>query len=78
MKFEENLKTLEELVRRMQSGEMPLDDMIKAFEKGRELVAKCQAELEAIRLKIDKVTESGAVAPVEVVETQTGERDVRL
>ena len=41
-------------------------------------MAKCQAELEAIRLKIDKVTESGAVAPVEVVETQAGERDVRL
>ena len=77
MKFEENLKTLEDLVRRMQSGEMPLDDMIMAFEKGRELVAKCQAELEAIRLKIDKVTASG-VAPVEVVETPAGEPDVKL
>lgn len=77
MKFEENLKTLEDLVRRMESGDMPLDDMIKAFEEGRALVEKCQKELESIRLRIDKVTANG-VEPVSVVENASGERDIEL
>ena len=48
MDFEENLKTLEGLVAKMESGEMKLDDMIKAFEEGRRRVAECQKELMAI------------------------------
>ena len=42
MKFEDNLKKLEELVARMESGEMKLDDMIAAFEEGRRLKDACQ------------------------------------
>ena len=63
MDFEENLKTLEGLVAKMESGEMKLDDMIKAFEEGRRRVVECQKELAAIRQRIEKVTQSGAVEP---------------
>jgi len=59
MKFEDNIKALEGLVAKMESGEMNLDDMIKAFEDGRALVAACEKELEAIRLRIEKVTKTG-------------------
>ena len=58
MDFEENLKALEGLVAKMESGEMKLDDMIKAFEEGRRRVAECQKELAAIRQRIEKVTSS--------------------
>lgn len=61
MKFEDNLKDLETLVRKMESGEMKLDEMIKAFEDGRKLVSECQKELDSIRLKIEKVTKAGTV-----------------
>lgn len=61
MKFEDNLKKLESIVAGMESGQMKLDDMIKAFEEGRKLVAECQQDLESIRLRIEKVTKSGAV-----------------
>lgn len=60
MKFEDNLKKLEAIVRGMESGDMNLDDMIKSFEEGRALAGECRKELEAIRLKIDKVVEGGA------------------
>ena len=63
MKFEDNLKKLEGLVAKMESGEMNLDDMIKAFEEGRALVTACQKDLESIRQRIEKVTKSGAVEP---------------
>jgi exodeoxyribonuclease VII small subunit len=61
MAFEDKLKTLEEIVQKMGSGEMKLDEMIKAYEEGQKLVADCSKELEAIRLRIEKVTKSGEV-----------------
>lgn len=56
MKFEDNLKKLETLVSKMESGALNLDEMLKAFEEGRTLVKTCQQDLESVRLKIEKVT----------------------
>ena len=64
MNFEDNLRQLEALVAKMESGEMKLDDMIRSFEEGRKLVKACQEELASIRPRIEKVTESGAVEPL--------------
>lgn len=66
MKFEDNLKKLESLVRQMESGELPLDEMIKSFEEGRQLAKVCQDDLKSIRLKIEKVTKSGEVVETEI------------
>jgi len=66
MKFEDNLKRLEALVAKMESGELSLDDMIKSFEEGRRLVKACQDDLASIRQRIEKVTQSGATEPLEV------------
>ena len=66
MSFEENLKKLETLVSKMEGGEMKLDDMIKAFEEGRTLVTECQKELEAIKLKIEKVTKDGRLEELKI------------
>ena len=65
MKFEDNLKKLEELVSKMESGGMDIDAMIRSFEEGRKLVDICQKDLESIKLRIEKVTRSGAIEPVE-------------
>ena len=59
MKFEESLAKLEETVRRMESGELSLDEMLQSFEEGRRLVDTCTTELESIRLRIEKVTKDG-------------------
>ena len=66
MKFEDNLKKLEDLVGKMESGELSLDDMIKAFEDGRKLVTECQNDLNSIRQRIEKVTKNGTPVPLEV------------
>ena len=65
MKFEDNLKKLEGLVGKMESGELNLDEMIKAFEEGRKLVTDCQKDLDSIRQRIEKVTKDGQVTPLE-------------
>ena len=61
--FEDSLKKLEQLVAEMESGTLPLDEMMKHFEEGRRLVTFCTAELETIRQRIEKVT---SVAPPSV------------
>ncbi len=68
MKFEDNLKSLEGLVSKMESGGLTLDEMIASFEKGRKLVETCRKDLESIRLKIEKVTSSGEVKEVKTKE----------
>ena len=65
MKFEDNLRKLEELVSKMESGGLDLDTMIKSFEEGRKLVDVCQKDLESIKLRIEKVTKSGSVEPMD-------------
>ena len=66
MKFEDNLRKLEGLVGKMESGELNLDEMIKAFEEGRKLVTECQKDLDSIRQRIEKVTKDGTTVPLEV------------
>ena len=56
----------EGLVAKMESGEMNLDEMIKAFEEGRKLVADCQKDLDSIRQRIEKVTKDGSVEPLNI------------
>ncbi len=66
MTFEDKLKKLEGLVHRMESGELGLDEMIKAFEEGRGLVTDCQKDLESIGKRIEKVTKDGTVEELKI------------
>ena len=72
MKFEENLAKLEKIVTDMESGKLSLDDMMKNFEEGKQLVAACTQELESVRQKIEKVvsgtTEPPQVEPMDIVK----------
>ena len=61
--FEASLKKLEQLVTEMESGQLPLDDMMTRFEEGRKLVAECTAELESVRLRIEKVVSAPGELP---------------
>ena len=65
---EELLKRLEQLVREMESGTLPLDAMMNRFEEGRELVATCATELEAVRRRIEKVVKPGVSGQSDRVE----------
>ena len=52
--FEESLRRLEKVVKEMESGELPLDEMMKRFEEGRALVAACNTALAAIRQRVEE------------------------
>ena len=56
LNFEDALKRLEEIVRKLESGDVPLDQSIDLYEQGEALRATCQARLEAAQAKIEKIT----------------------
>jgi exodeoxyribonuclease VII small subunit len=56
MTFEEALAELEEIVKKIDTGQESLDQAIKSFERGIELRDYCEAKLKEARLKIEKIT----------------------
>ena len=55
MSFEDALRGLEEVVRGLESGEVPLDATISLYERGEQLRAHCQARLDAAQARIEQV-----------------------
>ena len=55
MTFEDALRALEEVVRGLESGEVPLDATISLYERGEQLRAHCQARLDAAQARIEQV-----------------------
>jgi exodeoxyribonuclease VII small subunit len=55
MTFEDALRALEDVVRKLESGEVPLDDSISLYERGELLRKHCQARLDAAQARIEKI-----------------------
>ena len=55
MSFEDALRALEDVVRKLESGEVPLDDSITLYERGEQLRKHCQARLDAAQLRIERI-----------------------
>lgn len=51
--FEKSLTELEQLVEKLESGDLPLEDALKAFEKGVSMTRECQTALEAAQARVD-------------------------
>ena len=54
--FEEKLRELEQLVTRMEDGNLGLEESLEAFENGVKLVRDCQQALEAAEQKVKVLT----------------------
>jgi exodeoxyribonuclease VII small subunit len=55
MSFEDALRALEEVVRKLESGDVPLDDSISLYERGDALRVHCQARLNAAQARIERI-----------------------
>ncbi len=58
MSFEEALTALDDIVRRLETGKVKLDEAIEIYEKGQLLRKHCERKLSAARSKIDQITAS--------------------
>ena len=63
MTFEDALKALEEVVRKLETGEVPLDESISLYERGEQLRKHCQARLDAAQARIEKIVAGGDGKP---------------
>ena len=55
LSFEAALKRLEEIVRRLESGEAPLDEAIALYGEGDRLKQQCEARLQAAQARIEQI-----------------------
>ncbi|MEY4435953.1 MAG: exodeoxyribonuclease small subunit [Pseudomonadota bacterium] len=58
--YEAALKELETLVQQMESGQLPLADLLLGYQRGAELLAYCRSQLDSVEQQI-KVLDSGAL-----------------
>ena len=67
--FEEELLELEDIVKKLESGEVPLDDAITEFTKAMELSKKCDEKLKTAEEAITKlVNKNGEIENFKIEE----------
>ena len=60
--FEAAQEELEQLVSQLESGQMPLEQLLTGYQRGAELLKFCRGKLEAVEEQI-KVLDQGALKP---------------
>lgn len=66
--FEESLTELEDLVKKMDSGELSLEESLTAFENGIGLIRNCQSALQTAEQKVQKLVEKNGDLETEAFE----------
>jgi exodeoxyribonuclease VII small subunit len=69
--FEHSLDELEQLVGRMEQGDLSLDDSLKAFERGIGLYRNCQSALEQAELRVKLLLDPAAPETAQPFEPDT-------
>lgn len=62
--FESNMQRLEQIVRAMERGDVPLEESLKLFQEGTELVRNCGKLLDEAELQVKKVMTAADGSPV--------------
>ena len=65
--FEESMVRLEQIVRAMERGVVPLEESLKLFQEGTELVRSCGKLLDDAQLQVNKIMTAADGSPVEEV-----------
>ena len=63
--FEENMQRLEQIVRAMERGDVALEESLKLFQEGTELVRNCGKLLDEAELQVKKIMTDSSGNPLE-------------
>lgn len=63
--FEEKMQRLEQIVRSLERGDATLEDSLKLFREGTELVESCGKLLDEAELQVKKISTAADGSPVE-------------
>lgn len=64
LSFEAAYAELEELVLKLDTGDLPLEESVKLFERGRKLAIYCQGLLDEAELRVNQLLDGGEIAPI--------------
>lgn len=64
MTFEQAMESLEEIVERLESGDVSLEDSIETYTRGTLLKRHCEAKLQTAKERVEKIELDAAGAPV--------------
>ena len=67
--FEQSLAELESLVEKMESGEMTLEESLKAFEQGIKYTRDCQQALDKAQQKVQLLIQKNGVTEAQPFST---------
>ena len=65
MSFEESLGRLDEIVRHLEKGDLPLSDSLSLFEEGTALLSSCSKMLDEAEQKVVKLRKGPDRSPIE-------------
>jgi exodeoxyribonuclease VII small subunit len=57
--FETSMKRLEEIVHDLENGDLPLENSLKVFEEGMDLIKFCSEKLEEVEKKVTMLVKEG-------------------
>ena len=63
--FEENMMRLEQIVRALERGDVALDESLKLFQEGTQLVQSCGKLLDEAQLQVKKIAVAADGSPAE-------------
>ena len=66
LSFEESLARLDEIVRHLEKGDLPLSESLERFEEGTALIAACSKMLDEAEQKVVKLKKGPDRSPVEL------------
>lgn len=66
LSFEESLTRLDEIVKHLEDGDLPLNDSLSLFEEGTGLIGSCSKMLDAAEQKVVKLKKGPDREPVEL------------
>ena len=61
--FESNMQRLEQIVRALERGDVPLEESLRLFQEGTDLVGKCGKLLDDAELQVSKVVTTADGSP---------------
>ena len=65
LSFENALEELENIVAKLESGDLTLEESVTVFERGRKLSDYCQEILDKAELRVNQLTDNGTIEPLE-------------
>jgi exodeoxyribonuclease VII small subunit len=63
MTFEKAIEELESIVKRLEGGQVPLEESVAIYERGQALKSRCEELLKQAEARVEKITLDGAGNP---------------